>query len=156
MILDLVAGFFCDGFCERLEVIAFKEFHLPALLAKQKMLMPMPRRDEGLTVHRLMYEAERNIPKDLNIDELVRDYRASLVRFNFEEQLIAEKLDSSVSEAETKAFYENNKDQFQLESTILKCKPIVKQDYLIDGSKNLYLHFQQGSKRLATTRKIGW
>ena len=68
----------------------------------------------------LMYEAERNIPKDLNIDELVRDYRASLVRFNFEEQIIAEKLDSTVSEAETKAFNENNKDQFQLESTILK------------------------------------
>jgi len=70
----------------------------------------------------LMYEAERNIPKDLNIDELVRDYRASLVRFNFEEQIIAQKLDSTVSEAETKTFYENNKDQFQLESTILKCK----------------------------------
>ncbi len=70
----------------------------------------------------LMYEAERNIPKDLNIDKLVRDYRASLVRFNFEEQIIAEKLDSTVSEAEMKAFYENNKDQFQLENTILKCQ----------------------------------
>jgi len=70
----------------------------------------------------LMYEAERNIPKDLNIDKLVRDYRASLVRFNFEEQIIAEKLDSIVSEPEMKAFYENNKDQFQLESTILKCQ----------------------------------
>lgn len=70
----------------------------------------------------LMYEAERNIPKDLNIDKLVRDYRASLVRFNFEQQIIAEKLDSTVSEAELKAFYENNKDQFQLESTILKCQ----------------------------------
>lgn len=69
----------------------------------------------------LMYEAERNIPKDLDIDELVRSYRASLVRFNFEEQIIAEKLDSTVSEAEMKAFYENNRDQFQLESTILKC-----------------------------------
>jgi hypothetical protein len=69
----------------------------------------------------LMYEAERNIPKDLDIDELVRSYRASLVRFNFEEQLIAEKLDSTISEAELKTFYENNKDQFQLESTILKC-----------------------------------
>ncbi len=69
----------------------------------------------------LMYEAERNIPKDLNIDELVRDYRASLVRFNFEEQIIAEKLDSTVSEAEVRSFYEKNKDQFQLESTILKC-----------------------------------
>lgn len=69
----------------------------------------------------LMYEAERNIPKDVDIDELVRNYRASLVRFNFEEQIIAEKLDSTISEAEVKAFYENNKDQFQLESTILKC-----------------------------------
>ncbi|MCB9306456.1 MAG: hypothetical protein H6565_07665 [Lewinellaceae bacterium] len=69
----------------------------------------------------LMYEAERNIPKDLDIDELVRSYRASLVRFNFEEQIIAERLDSTVSEAELKAFYENNQDQFQLESTILKC-----------------------------------
>jgi len=69
----------------------------------------------------LMYEAERNIPKDVDIDALVRNYRASLVRFNFEEQIIAEKLDSTISEAEVKAFYENNKDQFQLESTILKC-----------------------------------
>jgi len=69
----------------------------------------------------MMYEAERNIPKDLNIDELVRSYRASLIRFNFEEQLIAEKLDSTVSDDELRAYYENNKDQFQLESTILKC-----------------------------------
>lgn len=69
----------------------------------------------------LMYEAERNIPKDLDIDELVRSYRASLVRFNFEEQLIAEKLDSTVTEQELLAFYENNKEQFQLESMILKC-----------------------------------
>lgn len=70
----------------------------------------------------MMYEAERNIPKDLNIDELVRNYRASLVRFNFEEQLIAEKLDSTVTQEELMAYYENNKDQFQLESTILKCQ----------------------------------
>lgn len=73
----------------------------------------------------LMYEAERNIPKDLNIDKLVRDYRASLVRFNFEEQIIAEKLDSLVSENDLRDFYEHNKDQFQLESTILKCQLIV-------------------------------
>ena len=70
----------------------------------------------------MMYEAERNIPKDLDIDELVRNYRASLIRFNFEEQIIAEKLDSTVSEAEMRTFYENNKDQFQLENTILKCQ----------------------------------
>ena len=69
----------------------------------------------------LMYEAERNIPKDANVDKLVRDYRASLVRFNYEEQLIAQKLDSSVNEQEVRRFYEENKDEFQLQSTILKC-----------------------------------
>ena len=69
----------------------------------------------------LMYEAERNIPKDIDIDELVRSYRASLVRFNFEEQLIAEKMDSTVAESELLSFYENNKAQFQHESMILKC-----------------------------------
>ncbi len=73
----------------------------------------------------LMYEAERNIPKDLNIDKLVRDYRASLVRFNFEEQIIAEQLDSVVSEKDLYDFYEQNKDQFQLESTILKCQLLI-------------------------------
>lgn len=69
----------------------------------------------------LMYEAERNIPKDANIDKLVRDYRASLVRFNFEEQLIGQKLDSTVSETEVRQFYEENKEQFQLQTTIVKC-----------------------------------
>jgi hypothetical protein len=69
----------------------------------------------------LMYEAERNIPKDANIDKLVRDYRASLVRFNYEEQLIGQKLDSTVNETEVREFYEAHKDEFQLQSTILKC-----------------------------------
>jgi len=70
----------------------------------------------------MMYEAERNIPKDLDIDELVRSYRGSLVRYNFEEQLIAERLDSTVTEVELRDYYEQNQDQFQLESTILKCQ----------------------------------
>lgn len=70
----------------------------------------------------VMYEAERNIPNDSDIDQLVRDYRASLVRFNFEEQIIASKLDSTVKDHELQRYYEENKDQFQLESTILKCQ----------------------------------
>ncbi|MFN6071273.1 MAG: hypothetical protein ACK489_03305, partial [Bacteroidota bacterium] len=35
----------------------------------------------------LLYEAENNLPKDLNIDRLVRDYRSSLVRNNYEQVL---------------------------------------------------------------------
>lgn len=69
----------------------------------------------------MMYEAERNIPKEVDVDELVRDYRASLLRFNYEEQIIARQLDSTVAESELQAFYKQNEEQFQLESTILKC-----------------------------------
>ena len=35
----------------------------------------------------IMTEAERNIPKDLNIDELLKKYRESLILNSYEEQL---------------------------------------------------------------------
>lgn len=68
----------------------------------------------------MQYEAEQNIGKELNIDQLVRDYRASLIRMNYEEQIIGGKLDSTIMESELMAYYENNKDQFQLDNTILR------------------------------------
>jgi hypothetical protein len=69
----------------------------------------------------MMHEAERNVPKDLNIDDLVRDYRASLIRHNYEQLLIEEFLDSTVTNQELKAFYDRNKEQYQLEDPILRC-----------------------------------
>ncbi len=69
----------------------------------------------------LMHEAERNIPQDIDIDELVRDYRASLVRHNYEQILVELQLDSIVSDQELSSFYEKNKDQYQLTSPILRC-----------------------------------
>jgi hypothetical protein len=72
----------------------------------------------------MMYQAERNVTYDEELDRLVRDYRASLVRHSFEEKLISEQLDSTVLEPELRSFVEKNEDQFQLESTILRCKII--------------------------------
>jgi hypothetical protein len=68
----------------------------------------------------MMYQAERNVTYDEDLDKLVRDYRASLVRFSFEQKLIKEQLDSTISEQELRTFLEANQDQFQLESTILR------------------------------------
>jgi hypothetical protein len=70
----------------------------------------------------MMYQAERNVTYDEELDRLVRDYRASLVRHSFETKLISEQLDSTVTETELKSFVEQNKDLFQLETTILRCK----------------------------------
>ena len=69
----------------------------------------------------LLYEAERNIPKDLNIDKLVRDYRASLILANYERILVEELLDSNITQAELIDFYEKNKEQYQLETPIVRC-----------------------------------
>jgi len=69
----------------------------------------------------LMQEAEKNIPADLNIDELVRDYRMSLIRYNYEQFLVETQLDSVISEQEIIQYYEKNKEQYQLQSSILRC-----------------------------------
>lgn len=69
----------------------------------------------------LMQEAEKQIPKDLNIDELVRDYRSSLIRYSYEQQLVEQQLDSIISKRELNAFYEKNQDQYQLEAPIIRC-----------------------------------
>ena len=69
----------------------------------------------------LMHEAERNIPQDLNIDALVRDYRSSLIRLNFEKNMVDILMDTLVTNAEMMAYYEKNKEQFHLSTTILRC-----------------------------------
>lgn len=69
----------------------------------------------------LLDEAERNIPSDLNIDKLVRDYRASLIKHTYEKILVEELLDSTIAAAELQEFYEKNKEQYQLETPIVRC-----------------------------------
>ncbi len=69
----------------------------------------------------MLYEAERNVPKDLNIDKLVRDYRASLILHNYEEMLIESDLDSMISEQEILNYFNEHKTHFQLETNIMRC-----------------------------------
>lgn len=69
----------------------------------------------------ILNEAERNLPNDLNIDKLVRDYRASLIRNTYEQVLVEELLDSTVTIGELRDFYESNKEQYQLETPIARC-----------------------------------
>ena len=70
----------------------------------------------------VLHEAELYIPNDLDIDKLVRDYRASLIRNSYEEALVQELLDSTISQAELTEFYEKNKEQYQLETPIIRCQ----------------------------------
>ncbi len=69
----------------------------------------------------ILSEAERSLPKDMNVDKLVRDYRASLIKNNYEQVVVEQLLDSVVTKEELASFYERNKDQYQLETSIIRC-----------------------------------
>jgi hypothetical protein len=69
----------------------------------------------------MMAEAERNVPKDLNIEDLLKKYRESLILNSYEEQLTKNGLDTIITDAELNSFYEKNKEQYQLETPIVRC-----------------------------------
>jgi hypothetical protein len=64
--------------------------------------------------------AEQNIPADLDVDQLVDDYRKSLIRHTYERKLVEQRLDSAITETEIEAYYEGAKDQYQLEETVVR------------------------------------
>ncbi len=66
-------------------------------------------------------EAEKHVPADLVTEELLRKYKESLISYNFQQQLVQQNLDSSVSEDEIRDFYEKNKESYQLETSIIRC-----------------------------------
>ncbi len=69
----------------------------------------------------MIEESESKLRSDMNIDRLVRDYRASLVRSSFERALVDELLDSTITREELETYYENSKEQYQLETPIVRC-----------------------------------
>jgi len=70
----------------------------------------------------LLHEAEQNIPKDLNLEKLVADYRSSLIKNNYGTLVMNKLLDSTVTDVQLREFYEKNKEQYQLETPIVRCR----------------------------------
>lgn len=67
-----------------------------------------------------LHEAEQNINPQINIEKLVQDYRSSLLRASYEKEFINNTLDSTVTSAQLSDFYEASKEQFILETPIVR------------------------------------
>lgn len=67
-----------------------------------------------------LHEAEQNIDAQMNIERLVQDYRASLLRATYERTFVNNALDSTITAAELSDFYETSKEQFVLDTPILR------------------------------------
>lgn len=68
----------------------------------------------------LLVEAEKNFPKEINLDKLLEDYRQSLLRHFFEQRTLADRLDTVITEQALQTYYEENKEQHRLQSGIFR------------------------------------
>ena len=68
----------------------------------------------------LLHEAEKRKPESLDIEQLVEDYKQSLLINNLEKQVISEELDTVVSENELEKIYEIIKENFVQEYPIIE------------------------------------
>lgn len=68
----------------------------------------------------ILVEAEKNLPKEVNMNKLLEDYRQSLLRHFFEQRIIEERLDTVITETDLQRYYEANKEQHRLESGIFR------------------------------------
>ena len=86
----------------------------------------------------LLYEAERHFPADIDINVLVQDYRNSLIISDYEKNLVETQLDTVISNSELQAYYQRNKDQYQLE------RPIVRAHFVkLHNSTDSLLQFRK-------------
>ncbi len=68
----------------------------------------------------LMHEAEKQVSQDMGLDQLVRDYRSSLVLNNFEQALFKSELDTIITDSDIKQYFNANKEQFRLSYDIVR------------------------------------
>ncbi|MFD1629255.1 hypothetical protein [Pseudopedobacter beijingensis] len=69
----------------------------------------------------LQKKAEKNVEIDeQHIQQQLESYKKSLIRFQYEQELIQQKLDTNVLEKEINEFYSEHKDIFSLKKPILK------------------------------------
>ncbi len=68
----------------------------------------------------VLNHAERVVSQDINVDKLVEDYRASLLRSNFERLLIERELDTTVSRQQLEDYYRNSQDKHILKSDLVR------------------------------------
>ncbi len=69
----------------------------------------------------LLYNiASKNIKNEDEIDQLVENYRRSLISYQYQEQLLKEKMSTEISEAEMLKYYEENGNIFILDKNLVQ------------------------------------
>lgn len=77
--------------------------------------------DQWVKRQLLVRYAEKNVlSEQKNFESRIEDYRSSLLIYEYESQLISEKVDTMVTNSQLEAYYNSNLHAFKLESPIVK------------------------------------
>ncbi len=89
----------------------------------------------------LLAKAKNNSSQETvnQIDDLVKDYKESLLINNYKEKLVKQKLDTVVSDEEIREYYLLNKENFKLNEELVKIRYLHIDNNLIDESEILSL-----------------
>ena len=73
----------------------------------------------------LLLEAEKTLSGDIDIDMLVQDYKESLLLYNYENALVRDRLDTTITTQQIEQYYKENVEAFKLSESLVRCKVIV-------------------------------
>lgn len=69
----------------------------------------------------VIQKAESNLTEDQkDVEKQLQDYRNSLITFAYEKELVNQKLDTVITDAEIEEYYNNNKANFELKDNIIR------------------------------------
>jgi hypothetical protein len=95
------------------------------LLPKDSAQIAQEYIDQWIRRNLVLRRAENNLTDEQkDVNQQIEDYRASLLIYAYERELVRQKLDTIVSETEIEAYYKSNPANFELKSNIIKLRYI--------------------------------
>lgn len=95
------------------------------LLPKDSAQIAQEYIDQWIRRNLVLIRAENNLTEEQkDVNQQIEDYRASLLIYAYERELVRQKLDTVVSQTEVEAYYKSNPANFELKSNIIKLRYI--------------------------------
>ncbi len=94
----------------------------------------------------LLEHAETELTEEeLNLEERLADYRRSLLVHHYQKKLVKRRLDSTVTEADIRTYYEENSEDFQLDGPIVRMR-FLRLDSMAPALKRVSRSIRSGKK----------
>lgn len=94
----------------------------------------------------LLQRAETELAEEeLNLEERLADYRRSLLVHSYQKKLVERRLDSTVTDADIRSYYEENSEDFQLDGPALSVR-LLRLDSMVPALRGVAQLIRSGEK----------